>query len=228
MIENKIKGREITIPPTLARGHVIDLMTALKESFKTIERGKERADQKKRRKAWRAWLYQYELKSYSYRWVFFLRSSINSKSTDILFHGFSTWVCSWYLSHRTTWSHFSRPQVAKFGTVALPHTHFVSLMLSSSRSNAMSTHEDKPADRRWHPWSSGKPAQRNASCIEAITLGQWPAYNPNSGFCFIAADNRVAPEKLQVKGTLNTQFRGWCCRDGLLEAMKALVIKKNF
>jgi non-homologous end joining protein Ku len=51
MIENKIKGREITIPPTLARGHVIDLMTALKESFKTIERGKERADQKKRRKA---------------------------------------------------------------------------------------------------------------------------------------------------------------------------------
>jgi non-homologous end joining protein Ku len=52
MIENKIKGREITVPPAApARGHVIDLMTALKESFKTIERGKKRADQKKRRKA---------------------------------------------------------------------------------------------------------------------------------------------------------------------------------
>jgi non-homologous end joining protein Ku len=34
-----------------ARGRVIDLMTALKESFKTIERGKKKADQKKRRKA---------------------------------------------------------------------------------------------------------------------------------------------------------------------------------
>jgi DNA end-binding protein Ku len=52
MIENKVKGQEITVPPAApARGRVIDLMTALKESFKTIERGKKRADQKKRRKA---------------------------------------------------------------------------------------------------------------------------------------------------------------------------------
>jgi len=36
-----------TIPP----GRVIDLMTALKESMKTVQRGMKRADQKKRRKA---------------------------------------------------------------------------------------------------------------------------------------------------------------------------------
>jgi DNA end-binding protein Ku len=52
MIDSKVKGQEITIPPAgPMRGRVIDLMTALKESFKTIERGKKRADQKKRRKA---------------------------------------------------------------------------------------------------------------------------------------------------------------------------------
>jgi len=26
-------------------------------------------------------------------------------------------------------------------------------------------------------WSSGKPAERSASCIEALTPGQWPAYS---------------------------------------------------
>jgi non-homologous end joining protein Ku len=52
MIDSKVKGQETTIPPAApTRGRVIDLMTALKESFKTIERGKKRADQKKRRKA---------------------------------------------------------------------------------------------------------------------------------------------------------------------------------
>ena len=52
MIDSKVKGQEITIPPAAPpRGRVIDLMTALKESFKTIERGKKRADPKKRRKA---------------------------------------------------------------------------------------------------------------------------------------------------------------------------------
>jgi len=52
MIQNKVKGHEITVPPAAPpRGRVIDLMTALKESFKTIERGKKRVDQKKRRKA---------------------------------------------------------------------------------------------------------------------------------------------------------------------------------
>jgi hypothetical protein len=49
----------------------------------------------------------------------------------------------------------------------------------------------------------------------------------NPSFCFIAADNGVAPKR-QVKGALNNQFRARPCRDGLLEAMKALVIKKNF
>jgi len=52
MIESKVKGREITIPPAApSRGRVIDLMTALKESMKTVQRGMKRADQKKRRKA---------------------------------------------------------------------------------------------------------------------------------------------------------------------------------
>jgi len=52
IIDSKVKAREITIPPNApARGRVIDLMTALKESMKTVQRGMKRADQKKRRKA---------------------------------------------------------------------------------------------------------------------------------------------------------------------------------
>jgi DNA end-binding protein Ku len=52
MIENKVKGREITVPPPAPRpAHVIDLMAALKESMKTVQRGKNRIDQSKRRKA---------------------------------------------------------------------------------------------------------------------------------------------------------------------------------
>jgi non-homologous end joining protein Ku len=43
MIENKVNGRQITVPPAApARGRLSDLMTALKESFKTIERGKKK------------------------------------------------------------------------------------------------------------------------------------------------------------------------------------------
>jgi DNA end-binding protein Ku len=52
MIEEKVKGREITAapkpPPT---GMVIDLMAALKESLNTAQRGTKRADQRRRRKA---------------------------------------------------------------------------------------------------------------------------------------------------------------------------------
>jgi DNA end-binding protein Ku len=52
MLEDKAKGQEITVPPPApASRHVIDLMAALKESMKTVQRGTKRADQKKRRKA---------------------------------------------------------------------------------------------------------------------------------------------------------------------------------
>jgi DNA end-binding protein Ku len=52
MLDNKVKGEEITVPPKApARGHIIDLMEALKESMKTVERGKKTANQRKRRKA---------------------------------------------------------------------------------------------------------------------------------------------------------------------------------
>lgn len=51
MLNSKVKGQEITVPPPApARGHIIELMEALKESMKTVQRGK-RADQRKRRKA---------------------------------------------------------------------------------------------------------------------------------------------------------------------------------
>jgi DNA end-binding protein Ku len=52
LIEEKAKGREITVPPKVAApGRVIDLMAALRESMKTVERGNKKPDQKKRRKA---------------------------------------------------------------------------------------------------------------------------------------------------------------------------------
>jgi DNA end-binding protein Ku len=52
MLDSKIKGQEITVPPKApARGHTIDLMEALKESMKTVERGKKTANQRTRRKA---------------------------------------------------------------------------------------------------------------------------------------------------------------------------------
>lgn len=52
MIDDKVKGREITVPPkTPARGRIIDLMEALKESMKKAQRGKNQVEQKNRRKA---------------------------------------------------------------------------------------------------------------------------------------------------------------------------------
>jgi len=54
MLESKVKGREITVPPPApAPRHVIDLMTALKESMKTARRGTKRVEveQKKRRQS---------------------------------------------------------------------------------------------------------------------------------------------------------------------------------
>jgi DNA end-binding protein Ku len=44
MLDSKVKGQEITVPPKApARGHIIDLMEALKESMKTVERGNRSA-----------------------------------------------------------------------------------------------------------------------------------------------------------------------------------------
>jgi DNA end-binding protein Ku len=52
MIDDKVKGRQITVPPRApASGRIINLMEALKESMKTARRGDKGADQKKRRKA---------------------------------------------------------------------------------------------------------------------------------------------------------------------------------
>jgi DNA end-binding protein Ku len=52
MIDEKVKGQEITIPPPRPKpAHVVDLMEALKESMKTVRRGDKRAEQKKRKKA---------------------------------------------------------------------------------------------------------------------------------------------------------------------------------
>jgi DNA end-binding protein Ku len=52
LIDEKAKGREITVPPKVAApDRVIDLRAALRESMKTVERGKKKADQKTRRKA---------------------------------------------------------------------------------------------------------------------------------------------------------------------------------
>jgi non-homologous end joining protein Ku len=52
MLDSKVKGQEITVPPKPpARGHIIDLMEALKQSMKTVERGKKRAEQRTKRKA---------------------------------------------------------------------------------------------------------------------------------------------------------------------------------
>jgi DNA end-binding protein Ku len=50
MLDSKVKGQACT-PKAPARGHIIDLLEALKESMKTVERGKKRVDQRKRRKA---------------------------------------------------------------------------------------------------------------------------------------------------------------------------------
>jgi non-homologous end joining protein Ku len=53
MIDEKIKGCEITVPPRApAPGRVIDLMAALRESMKTARRGDKRAEQTKQKKAW--------------------------------------------------------------------------------------------------------------------------------------------------------------------------------
>jgi hypothetical protein len=45
----RVKVRQITVPPPAPlRGQVIDIIVALKESMKTIERGGKKPDQKKR------------------------------------------------------------------------------------------------------------------------------------------------------------------------------------
>jgi non-homologous end joining protein Ku len=52
LIDDKVKGRAVTIPPgppALAR--VIDLMAALIESMRTAQRGKKRIKEGKRTKA---------------------------------------------------------------------------------------------------------------------------------------------------------------------------------
>jgi non-homologous end joining protein Ku len=52
MLDSKVKGEEITVPPKApARGHIIDLMEALKESMKTVQRRDKIPERKKRKKA---------------------------------------------------------------------------------------------------------------------------------------------------------------------------------
>ena len=52
LINDKVKGRQITIPPRApAPARVIDLMAALKESMRTTQRGKKRTEEGKRKKA---------------------------------------------------------------------------------------------------------------------------------------------------------------------------------
>jgi non-homologous end joining protein Ku len=52
MIEDKVKGREITVAPQSPAPHVvIDLMAALKERLRTAQRGKKRAEERKGKKA---------------------------------------------------------------------------------------------------------------------------------------------------------------------------------
>jgi non-homologous end joining protein Ku len=52
MIDEKVKGQQITIPPPApAVGHVIRLMADLKESMRTAQRGKKRTEERKRKKA---------------------------------------------------------------------------------------------------------------------------------------------------------------------------------
>jgi DNA end-binding protein Ku len=48
LLDNKINGREITVPPP---GQVIDLMATLRESMKTARRADKRAEQTKQKKA---------------------------------------------------------------------------------------------------------------------------------------------------------------------------------
>ena len=47
-------------------------------------------------------------------------------------------------------------------------------------------------------------------------------------FAFNAAEDGVAPKKVQMDGFLDNQFRVRATRDGTFETTKALVIKKNF
>jgi hypothetical protein len=58
MIDEKVKGQEITVPPNASvPRRVIDLMAALKESTRTAQRGKKRTEERKRKKANRRLLY---------------------------------------------------------------------------------------------------------------------------------------------------------------------------
>jgi len=47
-------------------------------------------------------------------------------------------------------------------------------------------------------------------------------------FGFLAAENGVAAEKVQVNGVLDDRFKARSGGNGLRETMKALVVKKNF
>jgi non-homologous end joining protein Ku len=52
LLEDKVKGRQIAIPPRVpAPARVIDLMAALKESMRTTQREKKRTEEGKRKKA---------------------------------------------------------------------------------------------------------------------------------------------------------------------------------
>ena len=47
-------------------------------------------------------------------------------------------------------------------------------------------------------------------------------------FAFNAAEDNVAPKKIQMNGFLDNQFRVRATRDGTFETTQALVIEKNF
>jgi hypothetical protein len=53
-------------------------------------------------------------------------------------------------------------------------------------------------------------------------------YQQIPSFAFNAAEDSVAPKKVQTDGFLDNQFRVRATRDGTFETTKALVIEKNF
>ena len=53
-------------------------------------------------------------------------------------------------------------------------------------------------------------------------------YQQIPSFGFVAAEDGVAAEKVQVNCFLDDRFRARSGGNGLFEAMKALLVKKNF
>ena len=53
-------------------------------------------------------------------------------------------------------------------------------------------------------------------------------YQQIPSFGFVAAEDGVAAEKVQVNGFLNNPSRARSVGNGLFQTMKALVVKKNF